>query len=304
MATKFVLNDNETIIGKIALDFLSGSNIGKIWGITSSGIFIKLQGSIVFLTNIRHLGPVNIISNLPLPEQWKNEDELDINMSNQTINFIHPQYPVSIKLNKIWQTPPKPISNISDDEQHKRILAAARQLSLLKNEQGYAPLLLPFVNDTLSLETDNTWLFTSWNTIKLIKISIIQRDTESILSLAKFLVGSGRGLTPSGDDLLTGLTFMRRRWFPEINWMTEVEDQLLATFKEKTTSVSSTLFECAIQGEAEARIQEMADALMSMDIPFQQQAMELSHWGNSSGADVFLGFLLAIQSFSNSIEVN
>jgi len=42
----------------------------------------------------------------------------------------------------------------------------------------------------------------------------------------------------------------------------------LATFKEKTTSVSSTLFECALQGEADARIQEMADVLMSTDIPF------------------------------------
>lgn len=301
MITKIELNENETIIGKIALDFLSGSKIGKIWGITSSGVFINLQGSIVFLTNTRHLGPVNIIANLPLPDQWKIENELEINNSDQTINFNHPKYPISLKLKAIWNTPPKPVSNIPSDEQQKRILAVARQLSVLKNEQGYAPLLLPFVSDTLSLETDITWLISSWNTIKLLKISIIQKDTESILALATLLVGSGRGLTPSGDDLLTGLTFLRRRWFPEDNWMTEVEDQLLTIFKEKTTSVSSTLFECALQGEADARIQEMSDTLMSADIPFQQQAMELSRWGNSSGADVFLGMLLAIEGFQNQI---
>lgn len=301
MVTKIALNDNETIIGKIALDFLSGSKKGKIWGITSHGIFINLQGSIVFLTNTRHLGPVNIIANLPLPELWKIEDELEINISDQTINFDHPKYPISIKIKEIWKTPQKSVSNISDDEQQKRILAAARQLSLLKNEQGYAPLLLPFVSDTLTLETEDTWLFSTWNTIKLLKISMIQKDTESILSLANLLIGSGRGLTPSGDDLLTGLTFMHRRWFPDVNWMTEIEDQLLATFKEKTTSASSTLFKCAMQGEAGARIQEMADVLMSTDIPFQQQAIELSHWGNSSGADVFLGMILAIDSFQNNI---
>jgi hypothetical protein len=130
---------------------------------------------------------------------------------------------------------------------------------------------------------------------------MIQKDTESILSLANLLVGSGRGLTPSGDDLLTGLTFMRRRWFPEVNWMTEVEDQLLATFKKKTTSVSSTLYECALQGEADARIQEMADVLMNAEILFHQQAIDLSHWGNSSGADVFLGMLLAVEDFQNHI---
>jgi hypothetical protein len=299
MVSKIELNDNETIIGKIALDFLSGSKIGKIWGITSSGIFINLQGTIVFLTNTSHLGPVNIISNLPFPEQWKIEDELEINVSDLTINFDHPKYPISLKIKEIWQTATKPVSNISDDEQQKRILAAARQLSLLKNEQGYAPLLLPFITDTLPLETDNNWLFTSWNTIKLLKLSMIQKDTESILSLANLLVGSGRGLTPSGDDLLTGLTFMRRRWFPEVNWMTEVEDLLLATFKKKTTSVSSTLYECALQGEADARIQEMADVLMNAEILFHQQAIDLSHWGNSSGADVFLGMLLAVEGFQN-----
>ena len=301
MVTKFALNDNETIVGKIALDFLSGSKTGKIWGITSSGIFIHLRSSIVFLTNIRYVGPVNIIFNLALPELWKIEDELEINISDQTINIYHPKYPISIKIKAIWKTPPKPVSNISNDEQQKRILAASRQFSLLKNEQGYTSLLLPFVSDKLSLETDNTWLFSSWNTIKLLKISMIQKDTESILSLANLLVGSGRGLTPSGDDLLTGLTFMRRRWFPDINWMTEVEEQLLTTFKEKTTSVSSTLFECAILGEADSRIQEMADVLMSMDIPFYHQALELSRWGNSSGADVFLGMLLAIEGFQNHI---
>ncbi|MBE0686789.1 MAG: DUF2877 domain-containing protein, partial [Anaerolineaceae bacterium] len=200
-----------------------------------------------------------------------------------------------------WSTPQKPTGFISEIEQKNRMKRVANQLSLLKNEQGFAPLLLPFVTDTTSLETDNTWLFTSWNTIRLLKISMIQKDTESILSLTNLLIGSGRGLTPSGDDLLTGLTFMRRRWFPEVNWMTEVEDQLLATFKVKTTSVSSTLFECALQGEADARIQEMADVLMSADVPFHQQAMELSRWGNSSGADVFLGMLLAIESFQNHI---
>jgi hypothetical protein len=301
MVSKIELNENETIIGKIALDFLSGSKIGQIWGISSSGIFINLKGSIVFLTNTSHLGPVNIISNLPLPEQWKIEDELEINVSDQMINFDHPEYPVSLKIKEIWQTAIKPVSNISNGEQQKRIITAARQLSLLKNDHGYTPLLLPFISDTIPLETENNWLLSSWNTIKLLKISMIQKDTESILSLANLLVGSGRGLTPSGDDLITGLTFMRRRWFSEVNWMSEVEDHLLATFKNKTTSVSSTLFKCALQGEADARIQEMADVLMTSEIPFQQQAMELSRWGNSSGADVFLGMLLAVEGFQNHI---
>ncbi len=293
---------NKTTIGKSAYEWLVQSNQAVVWGNTSSGLFLRVQGDkIIFLTKNNDFGPVNIIFQNQIPIQWKNEDEVQIIHADREFILTNKKQQIKLNIENIWNTPQKPTGFISDIEQKNRLTQAANQLSLLKNEQGYAPLLLPFVTDTLSLETGNTWLFSSWNTIRLLKISMIQKDTESILSLSNFLVGSGRGLTPSGDDLLTGLTFMRRRWFPEINWMTEVEDQLLVTFKEKTTSVSSTLFECALQGEADARIQKMSDALMSAEIPFQQQAIELSRWGNSSGADVFLGMLLAIESFQNHI---
>lgn len=301
-----MIEDNITIIkttfGKFAYDWLLQSNQVVVWGNTSSGLFLRVHGNrIIFLTNNNHFGPVNVNIQNQIPIQWKNEDEVQIIHVDREFILTNNKQQIKLNIENIWNTPQKPTGFISDIEQKKRLTQAANQLSLLKNEKGYAPLLLPFVTDTLSLETDNTWLFSSWNTIKLLKISMIQKETESILALANLLVGSGRGLTPSGDDLLTGLTFMRRRWFPEVNWITEVENQLLATFKEKTTSVSSTLFECALQGEADARIQEMADVLMSTDIPFQQQAMELSRWGSSSGADVFLGMLVAIEGFQNHI---
>lgn len=293
---------NKTTIGKSAYEWLVQSNQAVVWGNTSSGLFLRVQGDkIIFLTKNNDFGPVNIIFQNQIPIQWKNEDEVQIIHADREFILTNKKQQIKLNIENIWNTPQKPTGFISDIEQKNRLTQAANQLSLLKNEHGYAPLLLPFVSDTISLETDNTWLFTSSNTINLLKISMIQKDTESILSLSNFLVGSGRGLTPSGDDLLTGLTFMRRRWFPEIIWMTEVEDQLLVTFKEKTTSVSSTLFECALQGEADARIQEMSDALMSAEIPFQQQAIELSRWGNSSGADVFLGMILAIVCFQNNI---
>jgi len=293
---------NKTTFGKLAYEWLLQSSQAVVWGNTSGGLFLHIQGNrIIFLTNNNHFGPVNIIIQNQIPIQWKNEDEVQIIHADREFILTNNKQQIKLNIENIWSTPQKPTGFISEIEQKNRMKRVANQLSLLKNEQGFAPLLLPFVTDTLPLETDNNWLFTSWNTIKLLKISMIQKDTESILSLTNLLIGSGRGLTPSGDDLLTGLTFMRRRWFPEVNWMTEVEDQLLATFKVKTTSVSSTLFECALQGEADARIQEMADVLMSADVPFHQQAMELSRWGNSSGADVFLGMLLAIESFQNHI---
>ncbi len=291
------LENQEAIMGKIALAILNANKQAKIWGITSSGVFINLGQSIIFLTNSEHLGPVNIISHQPIPTQWKKDDDLNITVEDELIFFEHEKSPLSLKIKEIWQSATRPILNISINEQQRRMMASAKQLSLLKNDQGFAPLLLPFLADTLLLETDDSWLFSSWNTITLLKIALYQNDDETFLSMANLLVGSGRGLTPSGDDLITGFTIMRRRWFRQFDWISEAENQLLSTFKEKTTAVSSTLYDCALQGEADARIHEMSDALMNADIPFHDQAMQLSRWGNSSGADIFLGMLLAIRCF-------
>ena len=297
MNSEIHLENQEAIVGKIALEILSANNQAIIWGITSSGVFLNLRPSIIFLTNSEHLGPVNIISNQPIPTQWKKDDTLTISLMDEYLNLDHDKTPLSLKIKEIWQTAIRPIANISANEQHNRMMASAQQLSLLKNDQGFAPLLLPFLSDSMVSDTDNSWLFSSWNTITLLKIALFQNDMESFLSMATLLVGSGRGLTPSGDDLLTGFTFMRRRWFPEADWMSDAENQLLTTFKQKTTAISSTLYECALQRETDARIQEMSDVLMNDNIPFHEQAIRLARWGNSSGADIFLGMLLAIRCF-------
>jgi hypothetical protein len=291
------LDRQEIIIGKLALNLLASNQYAKIWGITSGGVFLHLDPSIIFVTIDKHRGPVNLIMNHPIPSQWKKEEEITFSVNDQLIKLIHQKAPLELIVKEIWQTPPKPIPNITSPEQQERITAAASQLSLLKKDQGFAPLLAPFISDSVALETDNSWLFSSWNTINLLRIALLQQDSETFFLMANLLVGSGRGLTPSGDDLLTGFTFMRRRWFPEAEWMTETEDQLFSTFKEKTTAVSSTLYDCALQGEVDARIQEMSDSLMNGDIPFHNQALQLSRWGNSSGADIFLGMLLAIRCF-------
>ncbi|HSM25189.1 MAG TPA: DUF2877 domain-containing protein [Anaerolineaceae bacterium] len=92
---------------------------------------------------------------------------------------------------------------------------------------------------------------------------------------------------------------MKNRWFEEVEWIKPLEPVLLDLSKKQTTAVSATLLECALHAQADARIHEMSDVLMNADIPFSQQAINLARWGNSSGADVFLGMLLAIQCFQS-----
>ena len=288
------------IIGKSAMYYLQQSPEVAVWGNTSNGIFLQsAQSKIVFLTSKPHLGPVNIILKQDKPIHWNIGDTIQLNVGEKSIIFRGKNNSLTILIDEVWQTTNKPRKNIPQTDQLKILNQAAKQLSLLKNEQGFSSLLIPFVTNDMSFESQDAWVQKSWEIIMNLKKGLLQKNLSTILDQASNLIGSGRGLTPSGDDLLTGLFFMKKRWFEENEWINSLESDLVDQFNHQTTAVSTTLFECALQGEADARIQEMSDVLMNADIPFSNQAINLARWGNSSGADVFLGMLLAIQCFQS-----
>ncbi len=294
---------NLITIGKVAYDWLLQSSQAVVWGNTSTGLFLNIQpDKIIFLTSSDHFGPVNIIIRNQLPTHWENKDKIQIIHQENEFILFNQQDELQIMIDDIWHTPIKPPGRISPAEQQNRLLQSAKQISILKSGQGFSPLLIPSLRNEPPADREDEWLNQSWNKINQLNQSLLKKDVDKVLNVSKQLIGSGRGLTPSGDDLLTGLFFMQQRWFENTDWLDEIFQSLVQEFQQHTTAVSSTLFQCAIQGEADARIQELSDALMSADIPFQQQALQLARWGNSSGADVFLGMLLAIASFQNHSE--
>lgn len=286
------------IIGKIAYDWLWHSESVTVNGTTSSGIFLKTtSGRVIFLTNSDHYGPVNLLIENNLPQNWKNNDLIPISHDQNSFTFHCANKKYVFQIKSIWKTPPTPNNNISSDEQLSRIHKAAQQLSILKSGEGLTPLLIPIIENKAPLEFESEWLHSMWLRIQDLREAIKARNISQIRHVTSQLIGSGRGLTPSGDDLLSGLFFMHQRWFNESDWFNDLKSPLINEFNLKTTGVSSTLFYCATMGEADFRIQEMADALMNEETQLQNQAINLSRWGNSSGADIFLGMIMAIDCF-------
>jgi len=289
---------NKSTIGKIAYDWLMQSNQAVVWGNTSRGLFLQIpENKIIFLTESHNNGPVNITITNQIPINWKNNDKIEIIQGPNVITLRNQFDELRIVIDKIWRTPEKPVGNISAAEQQNRLLQSARQLTLLKDGKGYSSFLIPVLQNEPAENLDDQWEKTSFNKINQLKQGLMVKDKEKVLGVARQLIGSGEGLTPSGDDLLTGIFFMRKRWFENTKWLNEIEQSLTREFQQHTTAQSSTLFQCALQGEAIAYIQEMSDTLMNAATPFDQQAIQLARWGNSSGADVFLGMILAIQCF-------
>ena len=110
---------------------------------------------------------------------------------------------------------------------------------------------------------------------------------------ASSLVGLGPGATPSGDDLLVGLSAgLLAICHPTARpFARQVADAAAG----RTTALAETFLWHAGRGEFAERVQRTAGAVLSGDEPRMRQAVrdELA-WGASSGADLLGGMLIGI----------
>jgi len=292
------LLESKLTIGHIALIWLKNAQQGSILGITSKGIFLQLnETQVVFLTNSKDFGPLNLIYEPPLPEVWQLHDKIAIQINKNRLILKNIQKDEFTASFKVWKISAAPAFSISGYEQNKRIGQAIDQLCLLKESQGFASLLPHLL--TFSERDISHSLQEIWESINAIRMTLPELNLGMILPHFKPLFGYGRGLTPSGDDFVMGLIFLLNRFnhgFIPVNWLDKLNNSLLDFALQKSNSISQSLLFCASQGSADLHIQRAVDWLMNSSTPEQNQILDLASWGNSSGADLMVGAIVAIQA--------
>ena len=111
------------------------------------------------------------------------------------------------------------------------------------------------------------------------------------------LIGLGRGLTPSGDDMVAGLLLALNRWREALRPETGVEDinrSVEEWARLHTTALSATLIKCAARGLASERLIHALDSIMTGTPSLDDSLPPLLQWGASSGMDSLLGMAVAI----------
>ncbi|GAA6526192.1 hypothetical protein IDVR_19880 [Intrasporangium sp. DVR] len=114
-----------------------------------------------------------------------------------------------------------------------------------------------------------------------------------VRSLVRSLVGSGRGLTPSGDDAVAGVLLALRSG-GELGAVRAVDDQVRAV-SHTTTSISAALLRAAAQGYAAPEVVALVDLLAPSRLTptsGQRVARALERVlaiGHSSGRDLVSG---------------
>jgi hypothetical protein len=153
-------------------------------------------------------------------------------------------------------------------------------------------LLAPFLDLPFSgpLSSDHTALL---NILRILQQAVRENDVPSAQTSIDRLLGRGDGLTPAGDDCVLGLLLMLNRWQANRDWSRLNRAAINAAF-QKTTTLSANLIGCAAEGQADERLLNVVDGIVTGQPTIRECVDCALSWGNSSGIDALVGMAIAV----------
>jgi hypothetical protein len=287
-------------LGGLANKFFQGKYSGAVIGVTSKGIFLKSGRDILFLTDASYKSPFNIqiktISSLSLRIQVGDFFATD----EGGLSFPAREIRIGIPNAKVWM--PQLINGIPFDSQKTR----TRIDELYSNFKYIAP--------------DKGWMFlrnlspSKKRLLTQMELKIIEDckvfsnqfsscNLSGSLNYAAQLIGLGGGLTPSGDDWITGFILVQSRVGIKEDqcdpFLIQVKNEITNLAFEKTTTISASRFRAACMGWSEEMFLEVIDKLIGEDEKFSDPLVyEIVNFGHSSGIDTCMGIFAALETFS------
>jgi hypothetical protein len=281
-------------IGQIVSEQLSGGQSGVLYGRTSRGMFIKSDSRwLIFLSMENYRGPltINLDNNKDLlADPIVNQP---VELSPGRIHFPDADLMITVEGAEIWGLPPIPSRPLDCEKRFKRLLEFGKQAIEYKKTASLAPLLpaiLGFSSDAPPIQEIPEY---QADILHWCENKHNRPQAEELIGL----LGSGSGLTPSGDDVVLGYLLALNRCaeslFPSGD-LSQINSQVVAAAYERTTTLSANLIECAAHGFANERLINALDWLMGSNHLQAPNPKILLSWGSSSGVDVFIGFVLAL----------
>lgn len=125
--------------------------------------------------------------------------------------------------------------------------------------------------------------------------SIAGPTAQPVTEAARRLLGLGEGLTPSGDDILTGLAFVAAHPGFGLTAMLEPVTAAVQGGDGSTTLLSLVTLRAALAGRARRRLHDLVTAVIVGDSPrIVTTASETAAIGHTSGHDILTGIRLAL----------
>ena len=285
-------------VGDRAWDVFENSLSGSVIGVTSGGVFI-LAGAdrIVFISRFEYRSPLTIT----LDSDRSGLQLLDIGMlaefSPHRLFFPEPDLLISADPVVRWAAPSPAAAGLSGEfgGLSKRLGDLGSRMLKQKGNVGLG-ILLPAMLGRTTVENEITPAAERAMEVQ----AVIRAGRFS--SLEKILVpllGLGRGLTPSGDDLLVGFLLTLNRWRGVLEPRFDVDRlnrRINAEASKVTTHLSANLIACATESAADERLLAGLDFVVTGRGNRGLIANQLAEMGSSSGVDSVVGIIFAFEA--------
>lgn len=127
--------------------------------------------------------------------------------------------------------------------------------------------------------------------------SVYRCDEKKLLDTLTFFIGRGKGLTPSGDDLLVGFALMRKALSGDVRILKAMRECLNSRL---TTDVSEAYYEAFFEGFVSSHLKQLVYLLEDKN---SEEAGKLicaiGQYGHTSGYDSLYGCYLGLASIIN-----
>ncbi len=285
-------------IGSVAKESLVDGQRGSVFGVTSRGIFIKTESRFLnFLSFDQYRGPLTI--NLS-PDDGSIPDieaGTEVEIFSQSLNFPDAGWRISLREAEIWRPQKESGPILTRADRQERLTSLANRIMETNSTAGLASLLPRLLETSDQHEEAKKSQPRLHEQILQLLQEMKSTDGLPPIKAVKGLLGSGAGLTPSGDDFVIGLLLVINRWinlFQDQPGLDLFNSQIVSAAYQKTTTLSANLIECAVLGLANERLINTLDWLVGGSDPEPIPAEGLLSWGHSSGIDVFAGFAAAL----------
>ncbi len=263
-------------------------------GISSRGIYLRTPDDwILFLSFEKFRGPLTINlrgkdATFPIIDH-----DTAVILNSSKITFPGNGIQINVADAQVWNNP-QPSEYISAEITRKRIDSLIIRSLMLTEEDEYRGLLNSVVEGKFiqgstfpGFEKPLSQLLSNH------KPGSLNLD-EMILS---GFLGLGPGLTPLGDDFVLGAVLAINRWAKTLQIIQGLEiwnTQLLQIARNTTTTLSTNLLVCAIDGLADERLLTVLDSLFAGEESTLADLERLLKWGSSSGLAVLAGMLAVL----------
>ena len=295
-----------TSVGPTAARSLNQDRIGQVHSVFTRVVNVLTSGNrlISVVGGDVGNGPINIVTNLPQSMSMtsigirKNHEVLNVDGSivlGNNVLIISTKNAKEWKPQRIFRGKVLAIKKMRDN------LMTMREVTCAHGRFGGLAQLIEYVEegrlDKIAGQELNPFARRALPHLSMLMKTIRAGDYQGTKRNAQELVGFGPGLTPSADDVLSGLMASLTLISENLNIfgdsVSEVNKSIISCIQDRTTLISQEFLMHAAVGEANEPIVALIEKILTArPNEVEETTKHVLALGEASGTDVVLGIFL------------